>query len=85
MLLSVLPIVGQFTIYLDLTLSCILAVLSIIFAVKQKLSNKVILVCTECLSRNYTIAKNKRVNTERLELNKFCKKCNKHTLHRETK
>lgn len=48
-------------------------------------TNKVILVCTECLSRNYTIAKNKRVNTERLELNKFCKKCNKHTLHRETK
>ena len=35
-------------------------------------TNKVILVCTECLSRNYTIAKNKRVNTERLELNKYC-------------
>jgi len=48
-------------------------------------TNKVILVCTECLSRNYSVAKNKRVNTERLELNKFCKKCNKHTLHRETK
>lgn len=44
MLLSVLPIVGQFTIYLDLALSCVLAVLLIVFAVKQKLSNKVILV-----------------------------------------
>ena len=48
-------------------------------------TGKVILVCTECLARNYSVAKNKRVNTERLELNKFCKVCNKHTLHRETK
>ena len=48
-------------------------------------TNKVILVCTECLSRNYTIAKNKRVNTERLELNKFCKHCKKTTAHKEAK
>ncbi len=46
---------------------------------------KVILVCTECLSRNYTVYKNKRTNVERLELNKYCKKCGKHTLHRESK
>ena len=31
------------------------------------------------------IYKNKKTNTERLELMKFCKKCNKHTLHKETK
>ncbi|MDD8048890.1 MAG: 50S ribosomal protein L33 [Thomasclavelia sp.] len=49
------------------------------------MKEKVILVCTECLSRNYTITKNKRVNTERLELRKYCKKCGKHTLHKETK
>lgn len=49
------------------------------------MKDKVILVCTECLSRNYTVTKNKRVNQERLELKKYCKKCNKHTLHRETK
>lgn len=47
--------------------------------------DKVILVCTECLSRNYTITKNKRIHVNRLELNKFCKKCGKHTLHKETK
>mgnify|MGYP001035432463 FL=1 len=49
------------------------------------MKEKIILVCTECLSRNYSVAKNKRVNTERLELKKYCKKCNKHTLHKETK
>ena len=48
------------------------------------MADKVILVCTECLSRNYTTQKN-RNSAERLELNKFCPKCNKHTLHKETK
>ena len=47
--------------------------------------DKVILTCTECLSRNYTTNRNKRVSNERLELMKFCKKCGKHTLHKETK
>lgn len=47
--------------------------------------NQVILVCSECLSRNYTTAKNKQVNVERLELMKFCKKCGKHTIHKETR
>ena len=42
MILSVLPIVGKFTIYLDLSLSIILAAILIVFAIKQKLSNKVI-------------------------------------------
>ena len=38
-----LPIVGEFTIYLDLALAAILATLLIVFAIKQKLSNKVII------------------------------------------
>lgn len=46
---------------------------------------KIILVCTECLSRNYNTTKNKVSSTERLEINKFCPKCNKHTLHKESK
>lgn len=49
------------------------------------MKQKVILVCTECLSRNYTTNKNSRVNPQRLELNKYCKKCGKHTIHKETK
>ena len=49
------------------------------------MKNKKIMVCEECLSRNYTNNKNKLSHTERLEIKKFCKKCNKHTLHKETK
>ncbi len=47
--------------------------------------DRVILTCTECLSRNYSTHKNKKNANERLELMKFCKRCNKHTLHKETK
>ena len=46
---------------------------------------QVILVCEECSSRNYTMTKNELKNTKRIEIKKFCKKCNKHTLHKETK
>ena len=46
---------------------------------------KVILICEECLSRNYTIDRNKLVKTERMVLRKHCPKCNKHTIHKETK
>ena len=49
------------------------------------MKEKVILVCSECLSRNYTMTKNKRLNVNRLELNKYCKRCGKHTLLKETK
>ncbi|MBO8172733.1 MAG: 50S ribosomal protein L33 [Bacillaceae bacterium] len=43
------------------------------------------LACTECKQRNYTTSKNKRKHPDRLEMNKYCKFCNSHTLHRETK
>ena len=49
------------------------------------MKQKVILVCSECYSRNYTTYKTPKTQGIRLELNKFCKKCGKHTLHRETK
>jgi large subunit ribosomal protein L33 len=45
----------------------------------------VTLACTECKQRNFTTEKNKRNNTERIEMKKQCKFCNSHTLHRETK
>lgn len=45
----------------------------------------IILECTECKRRNYTTEKNKRTNTDRLEINKYCKFCKKHTAHKETK
>jgi large subunit ribosomal protein L33 len=43
------------------------------------------MACTVCQNRNYTSSKNKRNDTQRLELNKYCSHCRKETLHRETK
>jgi large subunit ribosomal protein L33 len=43
------------------------------------------LACTECKRRNYTTTRNKRQNTERLEIKKFCRFDRKHTVHREVK
>ena len=38
---------------------------------------KVFLVCSECLSRNYTLTK-KKEDPERLSLSKYCPHCGKH-------
>ncbi|MCD4777097.1 MAG: 50S ribosomal protein L33 [Candidatus Aegiribacteria sp.] len=43
------------------------------------------LACQECRRRNYSTTKNRRTNTDRMEMKKYCRFCNKHTLHRETK
>jgi large subunit ribosomal protein L33 len=43
------------------------------------------LACTECKERTYTSQKNRRSDTQRLELNKYCPRCRTHKLHRETK
>lgn len=43
------------------------------------------LECTECKQRNYTTTKNKKTFTTRLEMKKYCKHCNDHTLHKETR
>ena len=45
---------------------------------------KVLLICEECLSRNYTTTINKET-TKSLEIKKFCPKCGKHTLHKISK
>ncbi|MFN7253211.1 MAG: 50S ribosomal protein L33 [Anaerobacillus sp.] len=46
---------------------------------------RIVLACDICKSRNYTTEKNKATATERTEIRKFCKVCNEHTLHLETK
>ena len=46
--------------------------------------DKVILACSVCLSRNYTTS-HKKNSAKRLELMKYCPKCNQKTLHKETK
>jgi large subunit ribosomal protein L33 len=43
------------------------------------------LECTVCKDRNYTTTKNKRKQTDKVLLSKFCRKCRKHTDHKETK
>ena len=43
------------------------------------------LACDECKRRNYTTYKNKRNNSERLELMKYCRWDKKYTLHKEAK
>ncbi len=52
------------------------------------------LECTECRTNidkrsrgvsRYTTTKNRRNDTGRIELKKFCTHCNKHTLHKEIK
>lgn len=40
--------------------------------------------CSVCGSKNYRTSKN-RAKAERLELKKFCRKCNKLTLHKESR
>lgn len=48
------------------------------------MNEKAVLICQECLSRNYEIKKDKSTSV-RFEVKKYCKKCNKHTLHKESK
>jgi len=43
------------------------------------------LACTDCKQRNYSTMKNKKNNPDRLELKKYCKFCNGHRAHRETR
>jgi len=46
---------------------------------------KIVLACTECKQRNYNTVKEKKNTPGRLELQKYCRFCKKHTAHRETK
>ncbi|HTN44165.1 MAG TPA: 50S ribosomal protein L33 [Nitrospiria bacterium] len=43
------------------------------------------LACTDCRERNYSTVKNKKNDPDRLELQKYCKMCRKHTAHKEVK
>ena len=43
------------------------------------------LACTECRERTYTTQKNRRNDSDRIELKKFCPRDRRHTIHRETR
>jgi len=44
----------------------------------------VILTCSVCKNKNYYFARGKK-KEKKLEIKKFCPKCKKHTVHKETK
>ncbi|MDR2799606.1 MAG: 50S ribosomal protein L33 [Bifidobacteriaceae bacterium] len=46
---------------------------------------KITLACTVCKERNYITKKNRRNTPDRLELNKYCSRCNAETSHKETR
>lgn len=54
-------------------------------AKKGEVRDNVTLVCSVCSNENYRTPKNKRNTPDRLELNKYCPKCKKHTAHKEKK
>jgi large subunit ribosomal protein L33 len=43
------------------------------------------IACTICKTTNYFTKKTKLTAEKKLEPNKFCKKCRKHTPHKESK
>jgi large subunit ribosomal protein L33 len=45
----------------------------------------ILLACQECKRRNYSVTKNKKNQAGKLEVKKYCRFCNKHTAHKETK
>ncbi|MCH8299850.1 50S ribosomal protein L33 [Candidatus Marinimicrobia bacterium MT.SAG.3] len=46
---------------------------------------KITLECVECHQRNYDTTKNKHLHPDRVEHKKYCRFCQKHTTHKETK
>ena len=54
-------------------------------AKKGEARELVTLKCTICDEKNYRTPKNKKNTPDRMELNKYCPKCKKHTAHKEEK
>lgn len=52
-------------------------------AKKGEATIKLGLTCTACKTRGYITSKNKMENKEKLVLSKYCRKCRKHTQHKE--
>lgn len=58
---------------------------------KKGARNLVTLECSVCKEtnniskENYFVSKNKNNTTDRLEINKYCPTCRKHTVHKEKK
>jgi large subunit ribosomal protein L33 len=51
----------------------------------QRARTTIALACSVCHSRNYKTTKARTDGSATLKLKKFCKICDKHTVHEETK
>lgn len=45
----------------------------------------VTMACTQCKQRNYMTTKDKKKHPEKMEVKKYCRFCNTHTVHKEGK
>ena len=52
---------------------------------EQAMRDMVTLACGECKRRNYNTTRNKKKQTEKLEMKKYCRFCRSHTTHKESK
>ena len=51
----------------------------------KSVREKIHLACQECKRRNYTLTKNKKLHSGKIELTKYCPWERKHTKHKEGK
>lgn len=53
----------------------------------KKGENRVIitLACADCKDRSYTTTKNKKNDSQRLEIKKYCPSCRSHRVYREVR
>lgn len=52
---------------------------------KKEVRAIITLACQTCKNRNYATKKNRQHNPDRMEFNKYCSTCRKHTPHKETR
>jgi large subunit ribosomal protein L33 len=52
---------------------------------ERRMRDLIGLACDGCKRRNYTTSKNKKRQTEKFAIKKFCPSCRTHTVHKEAK
>ena len=85
---SVEHILGKDEVIGSIPIACseqVLVKVELLLRTKVMPREKIILACGECKNRNYFTTKNKRTHPERVEWKKYCPRCDKHQVHKETK
>ena len=52
---------------------------------KKEVRQIITLACKTCKNRNYSTAKNRHNDPDRIELKKYCPTCRTHTPHKEVR